>query len=300
MHFAPNPPSVSVIIPAYGPSPHLEAVLEALTHGSDQAEEVFVSHSGDCDPTNRLKALFPSVTILHTAQRLFAGAARNRAAKLATSEVLAFCDNDTVPCPDWVEQIRQYFAEHRTILVGSVDVARDGGYWGMSTWLCEFSEQTPWQTKREQNGGASCNMAVCSKDLAKVGYFPEGFRAGQDTMVLNSLRSSGLIQMFEPAIRVGHFNIPGFAQFRTHLFNQGRHFSKVRKSVPMAGHQAVRFWPLAPALGIAKGALVLRRLASRKKPMDFVYRLPGIILGIAIWTAGCTYAAATGRFTGKY
>lgn len=292
--------SVSVIVPAYGPSPHLEAVLDGLAQGTDQPEEVFVSHSGSDDPTERLAHTHPDVTVLHSPERLFAGAARNRAMHRASSDVLAFCDNDTVPDRNWVSIVREFFAENRAVLVGSVDVERTGGYWGMAVWLCEFSEQAPWGQTREQKGGASCNMAVRREDILRVSGFPEDFRAGQDTMLLHNLRASGLKQIFEPKLRVGHFNIEGFGHFRRHLFNQGRHFAKIRKTVPMSGHTAIRFWPLAPLLGVAKGALVLRRMASSGRPLFFAKHLPGVVAGIAVWTAGVTYAAATGRFTGKY
>lgn len=295
-----NRSTVSAIIPAYGPSPHLEAVLDGLARGSDQPEEILVSHSGEGNPTSRLAKSHPNVTVLHSPERLFAGAARNRAMHKSTGEILAFCDNDTVPDINWIGIIRGTLASERIVLVGSVDTERSGGYWGMATWLCEFSEQAPWGKRREQKGGASCNMAVRREDILAVSGFPEDFRAGQDTMLLHNLRQSGLKQIFDPALRVGHFNISGFGHFRRHLFNQGRHFAKSRASVTMAGHTAVRFWPLAPSLGLAKGALIVHRMAAAKRPLFFVKHLPGVLVGLAVWSVAVTYAAATGRYTGSY
>ncbi len=294
-------PSLAVIIPASGPSPHLRAVLGALFAGTDRPDEVHVSHSGSDDPREWLAREFPQVRAQHSPERLFAGAARNRGAAAAEAAILAFCDNDTLPQPDWAARIRERFADNEgEFLVGSVGVAESGGYWGMTTWLCEFSEQAPWRPGGEQHGGASCNMAVRAEDLRKVGGFPEDFRAGQDTMLFHRLRDSGLRQVFDPLIEVRHCNIAGFGHFARHLANQGRHFAKVRRAAPLPGHTAVRFWPLAPALGLAKGTRIVWRIAAAGRIGTLVGRLPGIVVGMAVWAGGCTYAAASRRFTGDY
>ncbi|WP_123321860.1 glycosyltransferase family 2 protein [Tsuneonella troitsensis] len=294
-------PSLAVIIPAYGPSPHLRLVLSALFAGTDRPDEVCVSHSGSHDPREWLAGEFPQVRALHSPERLFAGAARNRGAAEVNAEILAFCDNDTLPQPDWAQRIRGHFAERDGVfLVGSVGVATSGGYWGMATWLCEFSEQAPWRPEGEQPGGASCNMAVHIDDFRRVGGFPEDYRAGQDTMLLHRLRESGLKQMFDPRVEVRHCNIAGFGHFAQHLANQGRHFAKVRRAAQLPGHTAVRFWPLAPALGLAKGARIVGRIAAAGRFGTLLARLPGIAIGMAIWAGGCTYAAASRRFTGEY
>ncbi|HYD25024.1 MAG TPA: glycosyltransferase [Croceibacterium sp.] len=294
-------PSLAVIVPAHGPSPHLAAVLHALLAGDDRPDRIIVSHSGSHDPREWLARDFPQVCALHSTERLFAGAARNRGAAHAQAEVLAFCDNDTVPERDWVARIRRRFAEGETgFLVGSVGVAESGGYWGMATWLCEFSEQAPWRPAGEQLGGASCNMAVRAADFAKVGGFPEDFRAGQDTMLFFRLRDAGLTQWFDPGLVVRHYNLAGFRRFVRHLSNQGRHFAKVRLSAPLPGSVAVRFWPLAPLLGVAKAARIVGRIVHARRFGTLAGRLPGVAIGMIAWAGGCTYAAASGRFTGRY
>lgn len=293
--------SLSVIIPAYNRSPNLRAVLTAVCAGSQQPDQLIVSHSGSDNPREWLGRDFPQVRVLHSPERLFAGAARNRAAAEATSQVLAFCDDDTLPQPDWLGRIRERFARSEgEFIVGSVGVAHSGGYWGMATWLCEFSEQAPWRPSGEQRGGASCNMAVRTSDFRSVGGFPEDFRAGQDTMLLHRLRESGLRQVFDPRIEVRHCNVAGFRHFARHLTNQGRHFAKVRLAIPLQGHTAVRFWPLAPLLSVAKAGKIVGRIAAARRYGMLVARFPAIVVGAAVWASGCTYAAASGRFTSRY
>ena len=70
----------SVIIPAYGHCPHLPTVLRALLEGSVRPIEIIVSHSGPDDPTADIAAISDTVSVLHHADRLLGGAARNRGA----------------------------------------------------------------------------------------------------------------------------------------------------------------------------------------------------------------------------
>lgn len=291
---------IAVIIPAYGHPKHLRAVLEGVLAGDEVPHTIYVSHSGSDDPSEWLAADFPQVQSLHSSGRLFAGAARNQAARISDADILAFCDDDTVPQKGWLSGIRKHFSANDGFLVGSVGVERTGGYWGMALWLCEFSEQAPWRPLGEQTGGASCNFSVRREDLASVDYFPENFRAAQDTMLFLKLRTAGFRQIFDPSVEVRHFNIPGFAHFKKHLSNQGRHFAKARIAKTMPGSAAIRFWPLAPFLGVFKGWLILKRMINAGRIGDIVIRLPGIIVGISVWAIGCTFAAATGKFTGKY
>lgn len=292
---------IAIIIPAYGPTPHLRAVLDGIRIQSKRPDAVYVSHSGSHDPSDWISHEYPEVRALHSEERLYAGAARNRAVRLSDEELLAFTDCDTVPDVNWLKHALTTLENNPDgFAVGSVAVARSGGYWGMTTWLCEFSEQAPWRPEGVQAGGASCNMVVRASHLQAVGYFPEGFRAGQDTMLFFRLRESGLKQRFVPEMSVGHFNIPGFRHMARHLLNQGRHFAKVRLSADLPGKTAVRFWPIAPLLGVAKAYRVFMRMLGNFQIGKAIYYAPGLLVGLTIWTAGCAYAAATQKFVGEY
>ena len=292
---------LSVVIPSYGKSPHLRSVLKGILANSRAPDAVIVSHSGTHNPQEWIASEFPQVVVLHTCERLFAGAARNRGARHAGDGLIAFTDDDTVPARNWLQRVCENLSAHPgRFVVGSVGTAQTGGYWGMSLWLCEFSEQAPWRPAGIQAGGASCNLAMRKEDLKRAGWFPEDFRAGQDTMLLHALRTIGLVQMFDPSMKVDHYNISGFGHFRRHLINQGRHFAKVRRARKMPGSFATAFWPLSPLLAVAKAIRIFSRLIKSRRYADMIRFAPGIVIGSAIWGAGCAYAAATGRFSGRY
>jgi hypothetical protein len=283
-------PSVSVVIPAYGHCPHLPEVVAAIYDGTVTPLEVIVSHSGADDPSEVLTARFDGVSVLHEDGRLFAGAARNRGAAIAEGEILAFCDADTRPEKDWLAQIIEGIQSNpNQFVVGAVAMARRGGYWGMSNWLLEFSEQAPWRSLGFQHGGASCNMAVHRRDFVAIGGFREDLRGGEDTTLFADLRKADLGQVFLPKAIVGHFNLPGFAAFAGHQAGLGASFAEVRKASDMPGSFMVRHPPLALLFWVPKAFVVLRRtMGSGLRPgLLALFLTPGILLGSVIWSVAC-------------
>lgn len=282
--------TVTVIVPAYGLSPHLRTVVEGLLRQTRRPDRIIVSHSASDDPSEWLRRDFPEVEVLHSPDRLFAGAARNRGAALADTQLLAFCDCDVIPDVSWLSHALQAFSKDQDIfVVGSVGVERTGGYWGMSTWLFEFSEQAPWRADGQQSGGASCNMIVRKSDFIAVGGFAEHCRAGEDTVLFAMLRRRGLAQTLVPAAVTRHVNREGFSNFSQHLYHYGRLFIPVRREFDLPGARALA-WGL-PALGLwlLKIFRVTRRLFDARSNGDAarLWRyVPGVALGALIWNAG--------------
>lgn len=280
---------ICVVIPAYGDTPHLPAILEALASGSRTPKRVIVSHSGPGDVQAGLEQAFPNVTFIHSDTRLFAGAARNRGTAQSTERILAFCDSDVLPAPDWLERLLHALtAVDRRFVVGSVGMARTGGYWGQTNWLCEFSELAPWRKEGEQAGGGSGNMAVFRAHFDEAGGFPEGVRTGQDTLLFHSLRRLGLQQWYVPSATVGHFNHAGLASMVRHQWMHGRAFVNLRREARLPGWRVVRSRWLALLLPAAKALKIVRRLLegpARQWIMIALYA-PGLLVGMASWGAG--------------
>src|SRR5262245_61168403 len=134
----PTSAPVTVIVPVYGPGPHLDAVLAALQRQSPSVERIIISHSREGDPTLRF-ANMRNVTVLHSPDRLLAGAARNRGLQLATSDWVAFIDEDVIVDDEWYAALLEAIAcGQADCIVGSIGIAQSGGYWGMSLWFGEF------------------------------------------------------------------------------------------------------------------------------------------------------------------
>ncbi|HEX9789933.1 MAG TPA: glycosyltransferase [Kiloniellales bacterium] len=283
------PDTVSVGIPAYGFCPHLGLVIDRLLSQTVQPTEIVVVHSGSGDPTAALMAKDPCVRVLHRDRRLFAGAARNIAADHSHGTWQAFIDADVLPVDTWLENLLAAARAHGNgYVVGSVGIARTGGYWGLALWTIEFAGVHPYLPDRATHAIASCTLLVPAAALARVGGFPSHFAGAEDTIFGAKLRAVGFAPWFQANARVDHMNISGFRHFAVHLYGLGRHSALARRAAPIRGRLAIRFWPLALGLFVSKFADTYGRALrwGQGQRWQFVVLAPGVLLGLMIWNAG--------------
>ncbi|MEM9761035.1 MAG: glycosyltransferase [Pseudomonadota bacterium] len=279
--------TVSIVIPAFGPSPHLAESIRAMLSADTVPDEIIISHSGPDDPTAMLACFAPRVRVRHDDHRLLGGAARNRGASEATGRLLVFMDSDVRPASGWLNALI-VACRPGHFVVGSVGMAETGGYWGMANWISEFSEQAPWRSAGAQTGGASCNMALARADFEAAGGFAETHQPGEDTLLFHRLRAAGLTQWFEPSSRVEHYNQHGFAAFRRHQERLGYHSALVRQQVALDGSITTRVRPLALLLWLARLWRIMGRMAGGGPAWwgRMVTLGPAVVLGSWIWSAG--------------
>jgi len=104
---------ISVIVTTYNRPDALRAVLAGLLAQTDLGCEVIVADDGSRDDTRRLVeglATGAPIQVHHVWQEdrgFRAGAARNRAAAVASGDYLLFLDGDCIPRPDWIAQHRR-------------------------------------------------------------------------------------------------------------------------------------------------------------------------------------------------
>ncbi|HEY5597325.1 MAG TPA: glycosyltransferase, partial [Kiloniellales bacterium] len=252
---------VTVVIPAYGPSPHLPRVIDALFRQTLGPARIIIAHSGSGDPTAALSGARADIRILHRPERMPAAAARNLALAEVRSEWTAFLDSDVIPAPDWLAALSGAMsAAPDRFVVGAVDAAESGGYWGLCLWAIEFSGVHPYLPDGEVQGGASANMLVRTGDVRRAGGFDEAFAAGEDSLLAAKLRDAGLRNWFCAAARGGHVNVPGVRHCLSHLFRLGRWSARCRRRVRLRGAAAARVWPLALGLWFARLGLVYYRV----------------------------------------
>ncbi len=220
---------ITVVIPVYGPGPHLERVVGALRRQQPPVGRIVVSHSGAGDPSARFAGA-DGVTVLHAPERLYAGAARNRGLALATTEWVAFVDEDVIVDDGWHTALQDAIGRGEAdCIVGSIGYAETGGYWGMSLWFSEFGSVHPYLRRRPIPSGASANIAARRACLRKVDGFPADWRTGEDALLQARLRQAGCEIVFEPSIQVRHFNKNGIGHLIRYNYLLGRNSARVRK-----------------------------------------------------------------------
>ena len=122
--------SIAVIIPTYRRSQDLARCLEALQNQTRLADEVIVViRDTDTETWSFLAAFNPKQLALRTAKVRVTGvvAAMNTGLDAATSDIVAFTDDDAAPHKDWLARIESHYLTNEH--VGAVG-GRDWVYHG--------------------------------------------------------------------------------------------------------------------------------------------------------------------------
>ncbi len=293
---------LTVVIPVYGPGPHLDEVIASLERQLDDGCRIILSHSGGGDPTARFAGNC-RITVLHSDERLFAGAARNRGCATARTEWVAFIDEDIVPADNWFAALRRSIAERTAdCIIGAIDYRVSSGYWGTSLWYTELGSVHPYMPKRPLTGGPSGNMAVRRESFAVTGGFPDDWRSSEELVAQARMITAGGKLMFDPAVVVYHYNLPGPGAVLRHVYLYGRFGARLRRAYPfLPGALAVRHPVLSLGMWLARLGQMTKRVAvspgSRK--LHYLLHLPGIIICLMTWNLTFTREAFQPDFDRK-
>ncbi len=198
---------ISVIVTTYNRPDALRAVLAGLFAQTDRCFEVLVADDGSRDDTRQLVEALAAgapIPVRHVWQEdrgFRAGAARNRAAAVATGDYLIFLDGDCIPRPDWIAQHRR-LAEPGWLVAGNRILLSEAltqrvlaqrlavHAWTERQWRDarargEINRTLPlaaWPLGPLRKLGAArwqrvrtCNLGVCAADFRAVNGFDEQF-----------------------------------------------------------------------------------------------------------------------------
>jgi glycosyltransferase involved in cell wall biosynthesis len=119
-----NFPSVSVVICTRRRSDELRNCLKAMARLNSVPDEILVIDNSEGDPESEAIArAFGARYLIEPAPGL--SRARNRGLVESSSEIVAYIDDDAIPCEDWLEQILTPFADPQVASV-SGDVIASG------------------------------------------------------------------------------------------------------------------------------------------------------------------------------
>ena len=116
---APEFPTVSIIIPSYNKIDYTEKCLVALQETlprSFRGEIIVVDDASTDETAARLDELVDiekRLKVVSTPQNVGFILACNRGAEVASSEIIIFLNNDTIPLPGWFQPLLQVFDNYR-------------------------------------------------------------------------------------------------------------------------------------------------------------------------------------------
>ncbi len=102
--------TLSLVIPAYNESVHLGACLDAVASQTIAPDEVIVVDNNSTDDTAKIAGSYDFVHLIAEKEQGITQA-RDKGFNAARSDILGKIDADAVIAPDWVERVKQDFAD---------------------------------------------------------------------------------------------------------------------------------------------------------------------------------------------
>jgi GT2 family glycosyltransferase len=231
---------VSVVIPTHRRHRPLRRCLEGLCaqkYPAGLIDVIVVNDGGPPLPDDLLSGISSClrVRLVHQ-ENTGPGGARNRGAREANHELLAFLDDDCVPEPGWLAALSPaVLSMPEKVFAGeTVNGLVANPFSSTSQLLNEYIISSGKTGEGEVSFVPSSNLAMAKRIYQECGGFHEGFRlaAGEDRDFCRRLASRGYaIRVLEHA-RVVHFHELTMRSFirQQHNYGRGAYLYRLRQS----------------------------------------------------------------------
>lgn len=213
-----TPVDISVVICTYNRASLLRAALQSvLDQQTDDAFrfEIVIVDNGCTDDTNSVIATaaeHASIPVRYVREeRSGIAAARNCGIAAARGSWIAFFDDDQIADPNWLVQLYATANQFNTRCVaGAVHLLLPDDALERLSPICRrlLGELIPVeqpQPLEKSIGAGTGNLLIHKSIFDQIGTFDESLvQAGEDTDILNRMRSAGLEGWFTPEATVGH------------------------------------------------------------------------------------------------
>ena len=246
--------SASVVVETVTPREHggdvateLTPVLDALLAQSRPPDEiVVVLVDGEHEIAALLAARHPSIAIAFVSVASYF-AMKNAGARASSGDVVALCDGDTLPDPDWLALLQDALVEGVDVAAGRTVYAGDGA-------LLASLSHAGFGIVEDEHGAAEnyvINNIAYRRDVLLAHPFEEAIRRdGGCYLQHRSMRRAGVTVRYVPTAIVRHEPEHGSGWLRKH-YNRG-----------MDGVQVYRL----DAEGLLRGSRWLGRLGPLAVP----------------------------------
>lgn len=135
---------LSVIVTSYNSAEILDACLASLTAQPDAAD-IVVADCSRTDPSQKIRARFPTVRVLHLPGPMTVPALRWSALALTRGDVVAAVEGRSVPAADWcAELVRAHERSPDAPAAGGpVTLKRQASAFDWGLYFCEFAPFAP-------------------------------------------------------------------------------------------------------------------------------------------------------------
>lgn len=184
--------TISIIIPAYNEEGYLPKTLESIKLLEREPNEVIVVDGGSTDKTSEIAKNHGAKVVLVPHRGI--GFARQQGLEIASGDIVAFTDADTIVPPDWLSKIEQTLTQPGVVCVfGTFRVP--GGWWIYQLWINIFQQvanQLLYWFGLPMAPGQ--NMAFLAQAARNVGGFPKESKILEDLEIARRLKLQGKVE----------------------------------------------------------------------------------------------------------
>ncbi|WP_072395366.1 glycosyltransferase family A protein [Hyphomicrobium sp. CS1GBMeth3] len=193
----------AVIIPTFNRADTIDEAISSVLRQTHPAKEIIVVDDGSTDDTvRRLTEMdHPLIKVLVNERNMGATASRNRGARAATAEWIAFLDSDDTWHPEKLAAESTLIASERSDIVAVAANHRlvIDGRAGASSTAKEFVADVATKLRTENFLGTCSCMTARREPFLAIGGFDEHLKSCQDWDVWLRMAETGRIAISKPA-----------------------------------------------------------------------------------------------------
>lgn len=169
-------PQAAVIVPSFGRPDALKSCVEALVQQDISDLEIVIVDDGSPQPLEPFCAPYDNVRCIRQ-ENSGPAAARNRGAREATADFIAFTDDDCRPRPDWVAKLMDAHAGEENRLVGGrvENGFPENPYATASQDICDFLYEWFGAAEGKMPFFTSNNIGCTRSKFLEMGGFDQSF-----------------------------------------------------------------------------------------------------------------------------
>ena len=213
-------PEISIVVPVYNQLAHTLMCLDCLAlQKSPFSFEVIVIDDCSTDETEEILVNIPHLKYIRNEENVGFINSCNRGANESSGEYIVFLNNDTLPSPDWLRQLRLTFENHENVgVVGSKLVFSNGNLQEAGGII--WNDASGWNWGRGENPNhpkynyvrdvdyvSGCSFMIPRELFLETCSFDKDleFAYYEDTSKCFQLRSLGYRILYQPLSHLIHF-----------------------------------------------------------------------------------------------
>ncbi len=196
-------PKCSIIVPVCDGEANIADCLESLCKQKYPADrfEIIVVDNNSRDCTSEVVRQYEVRYVQEEKPGSYA--ARNRGARVADGDILAFTDADCIAAPNWLQAISDVLASGEAQAVLGFAGGINANIWAE---LEQAKWEEFWAYQREVKRIDTRNFAILAPVLKRFGYFREDVQSFADWELGARLHQAGVKVVFAPNVRTWHIN----------------------------------------------------------------------------------------------